>query len=59
MVKAPDTASGKDRGELGNKYSRSPPPWTGPPRGDLCCSPGVSSENEPQVPTPSSPASLP
>lgn len=56
MLTAPDTASGEDRGKQRNKCSWSPDPWTGSLRGDLCGSPGVSSKNEPQVPTPLSPA---
>ena len=56
MLTAPDTASGEDRGKQRKKCSLSPDPWTGSLRGDLCGSPGVSSKNEPQVPTPLSPA---
>ena len=36
MLTAPDAASGEDRGKCGNKCPRSPDPWTGSLRGDLC-----------------------
>lgn len=47
MLMAPDTAAGKDRRKLEDKYSGFLGPWTGQLREDLGCFPEVSRENAP------------